>query len=219
MKTCRVVTEAVAVSFAMSLLLGGCISPGGSSERTTYYLLEFDGAAADFAGTDKTATADGASAGGQGPRVIVRDAEVSPMFDRRQLLQRLEGPMVRYLSADLWAVTPSVGIASLVREGLLESGRFGAVVRGRRPQGEFEVLTEIDALTYHCCRDEREAEAEVAGRFLLVDARNGEEITAHSFTDRHPLEEDTPRAFVEAAAAMLSAELGEFVERMPDAFE
>ncbi|NBF39288.1 MAG: hypothetical protein GVY14_02630, partial [Spirochaetes bacterium] len=108
----RIVLSASLV-LVSALLLSGCLSQ--RIEPTNYYVLEFD-ASVPGAPPERGAGDDAGAAGtgGQGASVIIQDAEVAPMFDRRQLLQRLDGPLVRYRNGDLWAVSPATAVANLV---------------------------------------------------------------------------------------------------------
>ena len=203
--------------FMSALLLSGCLSP--PSEPTNYYVLEFDGsvpgALPERAPVDDAGAA--AAADGQGPAVIVQDADVAPMFDRRQLLQRLEGPLVRYRSGDLWAVSPATAVANLVREGVERSARFGSVTTGRRADGSYELVIRIDALTHYCCS--RESEGEVAGELTLLDLRSGSTVVGHRFERREALGDEEPRSFVEAVSRILSEEVVTFLGKVPDELE
>ncbi|NBB90516.1 MAG: hypothetical protein GVY23_04830 [Spirochaetes bacterium] len=208
--------------FMSALLLSGCLSP--SSEPTNYYVLEFDSSVpgslpeppvAD--GAEARGEGEAVEAGGQGPAVIVQDAEVAPMFDRRQLLQRLEGPLVRYRSGDLWAVSPATAVANLAREGVERSAHFGSVTTGRRADGSYELMIRIDALTHYCCSGE--AEGEVAGELTLLELDSGSTIVAHRFERREALGDDEPRSFVEAVSRILSEEVVAFLGKVPDELE
>ncbi|MFP4566077.1 MAG: ABC-type transport auxiliary lipoprotein family protein [Spirochaetaceae bacterium] len=188
--------------------LTGCLSRPGTP--TNYYVLEFDGSVAG-------APPERPAAEVAGPAVIVQDAEVASMFDRRQLLQRLEGPLVRYRSGELWAVSPSTAVAELVREGVERSPHFGSVNSGRRAAGRYEVTVRIDALTHYCC--DRVAEGEVAGELALLDLRTGRAVIRHSFERREELADEVPRTFVEAVARLLSEEVVAFLDKVPDELE
>ena len=195
--------------------LAGCLSQ--PAPPTNYYILEFDGSVAGAppeAAAPGRGTAEPHSAEAGRPRVVVQDAEVAPMFDRRQLLQRLEGPLVRYRNGDLWAVSPPTAVGDLVREGMARSPRFAAVTHGRDAAGGYQVTTRIEELTHHCCS--AEPEVELAGGFALLGIPAGEEIVAHSFTRRETLSDETPRTFVEAVSRILSEELVAFLEELPD---
>lgn len=199
----------VLLATVVVLLLAGCLSQ--PSRPTNYYVLEFD---ASVPGGDRT---PGPSAGGSRPLLVVQDAEVAPMFDRRQLLQRLDGPLVRYRNGDLWAVSPPAAIGNLVREGLSRSGRFADITEGRNARGRYEARTHIDDLTHYCCGGP--SEIGLAGRFTLVDRTDGTELAAYEFSRREPLPDERPRSFVEAVSRILSAELVAFLDEMPPQLE
>ncbi len=211
----RIVLSALIVLIS-ALLLSGCLSP--TSEPTNYYVLEFDGsipgAPPEPAAADE---AEAAETGDRGPAVIIQDAEVAPMFDRRQLLQRLEGPLVRYRSGDLWAVSPATAVANLVREGVERSRRFDGVSTGRRAEGSYEVVIRINALTHYCCSGG--SEGEVAGEIALLDLRSGSTVIRHRFDRREALGDEEPRSFVEVLSRMLSEEVVAFLGKVPDELE
>jgi ABC-type uncharacterized transport system auxiliary subunit len=193
------------------LALAGCFSQ--PSRPTNYYVLEFD---ASVPGAPDAAESDTAADEGR-PALVVQDAEVAPMFDRRQLLQRLEGPLVRYRNAELWAVSPPAAIANLVREGLTRSARFSGITEGRDARGRYEVRTRIDDLTHYCC--DAETEIGVGGAFMLIDRRDGTEIALHSFARRERLSDERPRTFVDGVSRILSEELLGFLDAMPTELE
>ena len=81
----------VIIVLMSALLLSGCLSQ--PSEPTNYYVLEFEASVPGAPAKPGAADGEGAvESGERGPAVIIQDADVAPMFDRRQLLQRLEGP-------------------------------------------------------------------------------------------------------------------------------
>ena len=207
----RIVLSASLV-LVSALLLSGCLSQ--PIEPTNYYVLEFD---ASVPGAPPERDAGAAAVDGQGPAVIIQDAEVAPMFDRRQLLQRLDGPLVRYRNGDLWAVSPATAVANLVREGVGRSPRFGSVSTGRRAAGSYEVVIRIDALTHYCCS--RASESEVAGELALLDLTSGSTVTRHRFERREALGDEEPRSFVEAVSRVLSEEVVAFLGKIPDELE
>ncbi|NBF40804.1 MAG: hypothetical protein GVY14_10350 [Spirochaetes bacterium] len=192
-----------------ALLLSGCLSQ--PTEPTNYYVLEFDDSASGAPPERGAADDAGAAA------VIIQDAEVAPMFDRRQLLQRLDGPLVRYRNGDLWAVSPATAVANLVREGVERSPRFGSVSTGRRAAGSYEVVIRIDALTHYCCS--RASEGEVAGELTLLDLQSGSTVTRHRFERREALGDEEPQSFVEAVSRILSEEVIAFLGKTPDELE
>ena len=212
----RIVLSASLVLMS-ALLLSGCLSQ--PTEPTNYYVLEFDtsvsGAPPERGAADDAGGA--ATVDGQGPAVIIQDADVAPMFDRRQLLQRLDGPLVRYRNGDLWAVSPATAVANLVREGVERSPRFGSVSTGRRAAGSYEVVIRIDALTHYCCS--RASESEVAGELALLDLQSGSTVTRHRFERREALGDEEPQSFVEAVSRVLSEEVVAFLGKIPDELE
>ncbi|MFO7780952.1 MAG: ABC-type transport auxiliary lipoprotein family protein [Spirochaetia bacterium] len=211
----RIVLSALLV-LTSALLLSGCLSQ--PMEPTNYYVLEFDGSVPGAPPERGAADDTGAAAvEGQGPAVIIQDAEVAPMFDRRQLLQRLDGPLVRYRNGDLWAVSPATAVANLVREGVERSPRFGSVSTGRRAAGSYEVVIRIDALTHYCCS--RMSEGEVAGELTLLDLRSGSTVVGRRFERREELADEEPRSFVEAVSRILSEEVVAFLAKAPDELE
>lgn len=210
------IVPSVIIILLSALLLSGCLSQTGAP--TNYYVLEFDGSVPGAPPEPVVPDDAGAAVtGNQGPAVIIQDAEVAPMFDRRQLLQRLEGPLVRYRSGDLWAVSPATAVANLVREGVERSPRFGSVSRGRRAAGSYEMAIRIDALTHYCCG--RVSEGEVAGEITLLDLRSGSTVIRHRFERREALADEEPRTFVEAVSRILSEEVVAFVGKVPDGLE
>ena len=203
---------AIVVLTITFLLLSGCLSQQGRSP-TNYYVLEFDAAVAGRS-TDLPAPDEAA---GRRQAVVIQEAEVAPMYDRRQLLQRLEGPLVRYRSADLWAVSPPTAVADLVREAVEWSGLFGVVRQGRNAEGRYQIVSRVDELAHYCC--EEPLSARVAGEFALIDLTSREVLVRHEFERREDLPGVRPRAFVEAVARVLSEETVAFLSDSADAVE
>jgi uncharacterized lipoprotein YmbA len=205
--------RAVLLSIAVLTVLG-CASAAFDRSRTTnYYVLEFDGDAFERTGTTERI----AAAGTIGAAVVVDDARVAAMFDRRQLLQRLEGPLVRYRSQDLWAVSPPAAIGDLLRDGVEQSGLFSGVTYGRDAAGRYVLASRIETLTHYCC--EERSEAEVAGAFVLLDAVSQEELVLREFSRREALDTRESREFVVAVARLLSEELAYFLAAAGDRVE
>lgn len=199
--------------FVLVALVGvGCVTQRRSV--TNYYVLEFDATALERARSSAEAgeaEVDPDSAAG----VIVEEAEIAPMFDRRQLLQRREGPVVRYLSSHLWAVSPSRAFGEFVRDGVGRLGFFEEITFGRNARGRYEIQTRIDALTHYCCTEP--VSGEVAGELTLVEVASGEELLRHEFSQRRELADEQARIFVEAITEVLSAELATFLVEVPEA--
>jgi ABC-type uncharacterized transport system auxiliary subunit len=192
------------VLLAATFILSGCLTQQDRSP-TTYYVLEFDASVAEESAHLPVPHEEL----GDNQPVVIQDADVAPMYDRRQLLQRLEGPMVRYRNADLWAVSPPTAIANLVREAVGWSGLFAEMRQGRNAEGRYQILTHVDELAHYCC--DEPISAHVAGAFTLVDLVSGEALLRHEFARREELSGPQPRVFVEAVTQILSEEVVVFL--------
>ncbi|MGM0673416.1 MAG: ABC-type transport auxiliary lipoprotein family protein [Spirochaetota bacterium] len=196
---------------ALIVFLGvGCATPGSSP--TNYYLLELDETAIEGMRGSGSEAGSGSEPAGS---VIVAEAEIAPIVDRRQVVQRREGPVVRYLSSHLWAVSPPRALGELVRDGVDRLGFFEEVTAGREARGSYEVKTRIDSLTHHCC--ESGITAKVAGEFTLVEAESGEVLLRHEFSRSRDLSDEEVRTFVEGVSEVLSEELASFLADVPTA--
>ena len=64
--------------------------------------------------------------------VVVEDAFVAPLYDRRQIVQRPEAPEIRLLTRDLWVVGPSEAVSEALYDHFRDSGIFPQVLRSSR---------------------------------------------------------------------------------------
>ena len=196
--TVRGVFRAIGV-VGVVFVLAGCFSFG--ADPTYYYVIEYSG----------DATVDGAAI----PyTVVVPDAVVSEVYNRRQIVQRLEGPRLRYLSSELWAVTPSGAIADLVYDRVSALEIFAAVERDtRRTTAEYRLTVVVDKLEYFCCDADPEARLSFALR--LESERDATIVSERLVRENVPLSEKSPLAFVIAVSDVFSRELDAFISTLP----
>ncbi|TVR55880.1 MAG: hypothetical protein EA426_14385 [Spirochaetaceae bacterium] len=181
--------------FGIFFVLAGCFSFG--ADPTYYYVIEYSGEA-NLEGVTVPYS------------VVVPDAVVAEVYNRRQIVQRLAGPRLRYLSSELWAVTPSGAIADMVYDRVRALQVFSAVERDhRRATAEYRLTVVVDKLEYYCC--DADPEARLALKFRLESERDGTIVLDRSVRETVTLTEKSPLAFVIAVSEVLSRELDEFI--------
>ncbi len=176
-------------------VLAGCFSFG--ADPTYYYVIEYAGEA-NLEGVTVPYS------------VVVPDAVVAEVYNRRQIVQRLTGPRLRYLSSELWAVTPSGAIAEMVYDRARALEVFSTVERDtRRTTAEYRLTVVVDTLEYFCCDADPEARLTFALR--LERERDGTVVLDRHVRETVILTEKSPLGFVIAVSEVLSRELDAFI--------
>lgn len=183
-----------------TLLLGGCVF--FQSSETFYYLFEYPEPpvlrheAPQIVGT-----------------VAVEEPEVSPVFERRQIVRRTSGPQLSFLSNELWAVSPSSGVQSLTIKRLRESGLFGTVEPERRDlEPRYLIGGRLESLEYDCCEETRVAT--VSFTLFFRDARSGELLARSGGVFERELSEGTTYRFVVAVNEILGEQIDALIEEI-----
>lgn len=192
--------QILALMVIQTLLLGGCLL--FQSSETFYYLFEY---------TEPVPVSY------QEPKVVgtlgVLEPEVSPVFERRQIVRRAQGPQLSFLSNDLWAVTPSAGVQSLLLERLRDSGIFESIEPERRDlEPRYLLAARLETLEYDN-REERAA-ARVSITLSFLDARTGDTIARTEEEIARELSEATTYQFVVAVNEILGQEIDALIEEI-----
>jgi len=186
------------------LLFSGCFSR--PIEPTTYYLMEYVKDAATAVPSDGSAIAGTA---------VVAPSQVFPAYDRRQIVRRLDGPQIRYMTRDLWAVSVSDGVTDMLYTRTRDSGVFTSVSRDLRTQpAPYRVSAHIDRLEYVCC--DTPPRAVVEGELVWISSENTEVLVRHRIALDVPLSAASPRLFVETVNEGLSREIDHFLQEVAD---
>lgn len=193
-------TQVSTLILLQTLLLGGCVL--FESSETFYYLFEY---------TEPVPVSY------QEPQipgtVAVLEPAVSPVFERRQIVRRTRGPQLSFLSNDLWAVTPSAGVQSLLLERLRNAGIFESVEPERRDlEPRYRVASRLDRLEFECCEENGAARVSIALSFL--DARTGDAIVRTEEKIVRELPDSTTYQFVVAVNDILGQEIDALIEEI-----
>lgn len=145
-----------------TLLLSGCLFP--SEAPTRYFLL-------DYGSVEDNSTDEGREPDPlfDAP-VVVEDAFVAPLYDRRQIVQRPEAPEIRLLTRDLWVVGPSEAVSEALFDRFRSEGIFPEVLRSSRNAPDpYLVQARVHELEYRCCAATPRAVFEI--EFLFLNPR------------------------------------------------
>ncbi|MFP4302226.1 MAG: ABC-type transport auxiliary lipoprotein family protein [Alkalispirochaetaceae bacterium] len=190
----------IGILFLTLLLLGGCVF--FQSSETFYYLFEYPEPpvlrpeAPQVMGT-----------------VAVEELEVSPVFDRRQIVRRTSGPQLSFLSNELWAVTPSTGIQSLMIERVRDSGLFESVEPERRDlDPRYLIGGRLESLAYDCCEENQVAKVSLT--LLFRDAVSGELLARSGGDFERELPEGNTYRFVIAVNETLGEQIDALIEEI-----
>ncbi len=139
--------------------LSGCLF--SNEAPTAYYLLSYGG--------DNAVSTEGSSAA---PRfdalVVVEEALVSPLYSRRQIVQRLQPPEILLLTRNLWAVSPSDAVQEAIFDHVRHRGIFADVVRSARiREASYRIRSLVNKLEYRCCETTPTAVFDI--EILLLD--------------------------------------------------
>lgn len=189
----------------LPLLLGGCVF--FRSNETHYYLFEYD-----TPETERTDSSDPASQSQPLIRgsLIVEEPVVSPIYERRQIVQRTQGPQLTFLSNDLWVVNPSSGVQRLLLDRLREARLFGSVEPARRDlPGDYRLTSSVDRLELDI--REESARARVSLGLLLRRTSSGEIVLTGGGSRSRELSEPTPYRFAVAVNEILREEIEAFI--------
>lgn len=172
------------------------------SNETFYYLFEYDR-------EPPVRLEQAAIAGTLG----VEEAEVSPVFERRQIVRRTEGPQLTFLSNDLWAVTPSSGLQDMLMERLRASGLFEAVEpEARELEPAYLITSRLDVLEFD--ESSEVPRARVSVELFFREAVTGNTILAVGDEQIRELEEATAYRFVVAVNEIFGEEIDTLIEEI-----
>lgn len=184
----------------LPLLASGCVF--FQSNVTFYYLFEYDREPPVLL---EEAPVDGT--------VGVEEAEVSPVFERRQIVRRTEGPQLTFLSNDLWAVTPSSGLQEMLMDRLRASGLFEAVAPEARDLAPAYLITSrVDVLEFD--ESGEVPRARVSIQIFFREAATGTVILAVGDERSRDLEEATAYRFVVAVNEIFGEEIDRLIEEI-----
>ena len=184
----------------LPLLMTGCVF--FQSNETFYYLFEYDR-------EPPVRLEQAAIAGTLG----VEEAEVSPVFERRQIVRRTKGPRLTFLSNDLWAVTPSSGLQDMLMERLRASGLFEAVEpEARELEPAYLITSRLDVLEFD--ESSEVPRARVSVEIFFREAVTGNTILAVGDEQTRELEEATAYRFVVAVNEIFGEEIDTLIEEI-----
>jgi ABC-type uncharacterized transport system auxiliary subunit len=181
-------------------LFSGCVF--FQSSETFYYLFEYPPEV-------PVELQEAAIAGTLG----VEEPEVSPVFERRQIVRRVDGPQLTFLSNDLWAVTPSSGVQDLLLERLRASGLFAVVEpESRELEPAYLVVPRLDRLELD--ESGETPRARVSLELSFREAVTGEVLLTVAGRRERELREATAYRFAVAVNEILGEEIDALIEEI-----
>lgn len=173
-----------------------------------YYVIDYQ-QSADAAGTP----AQPVSA-----VVLVLDGRVNRTYERRQIVQRSDGPQIVYLAGEMWGVDLGVAFADLVADSLRARTVFTEIHRQHRTvRPELEIHSELRVLEHICC--DGPPRARVMAVLTLRRAADEGVLVEHRFERRDPLPDREIATFVLRVNAVMLEEIDEFADRILQYFD
>jgi len=208
----RVCLLLAVAAVTVAILLAGCgILP--AERESYYYVLEYPERVEEAAFSEEhtpepTEAARDTEASALGV-VRVYETAVAELYDRRQIVRRLDGPVVQLLSDDMWGADIGRWINTFVRKELVRSGAVAATI-GEYDSGRtrYDVFVSLDRIEFY---DGEERQARLDMSLRLYDRERDEWRVQHEVRRRQPMGEgERVQAFVEYINAILLEELEGF---------
>lgn len=181
------------------LVSAGCAAP--EVREITYYVLEFQ----QYPGMEIPRRAEPVSAA-----VLIEDTEVSELYNGKEIVERINGPVVKYRNYDQWGIRLSVMISEALKDGMGETGIFREIRRRHvRQEAAYEILPRVSRL--ELIKGETENRVRFSLRLAFTVSASGEEAAVFEADFNEKLDDTSVTAFAVKANEMLNDSIEEFL--------
>jgi ABC-type uncharacterized transport system auxiliary subunit len=184
----------------LMILVSGCLSE--KNVITRYYTIEWSGNQIE-AGTANTPLIPG--------RCEIDQVEISPMYEKTQIVNRSGSNEVTYYKYHQWAIRPSMAVMEVIRTYLEDADVFESVsARYSRNIPDYRFSTNIRRLEVIESKNLFQAHLELD--LKLINNADGRILIEHQADRTEALAKKELNLFASAISNMLVSELGTFEE-------
>ena len=187
-------------TLGLMILLSGCMSE--KAVITRYYTIEWTDDRKEEAGENEWLVPG---------RCEIDQIEISPLYEKTQIVNRSDSHEITYYRYHQWAIRPEVAVMEVVRTYLEGAGMFESVSsRYSRAIPDYHVTTTIRQLELLESKNQFQAHLHI--EFSLVSHADGSTLLEHRADRTTPLEKKELNLFATAISDMLVSELRAFEE-------
>lgn len=185
-------------TLGLMILLSGCMSE--KAVITRHYTIEWADDRKEAAGENQWLIPG---------RCEIDQIEISPLYEKTQIVNRSDSHEISYYRYHQWAVRPAVAVMEVVRTYLEGAGIFENVsARYSRAIPDYHFTTTIRQL--ELIESKKEFLAHIHIEFSLVSNADGSILMEHRADRTTPLEKKELNLFAAAISDMLVSELRTF---------
>ena len=188
------------------ILLSGCMSE--KAVITKHYTIEWPENRQDDRQDDRQ-EADGENDWLVPGRCEIDQVEISPLYEKTQIVNRSDSHEITYYRYHQWAIRPSLAVMEVVRTYLESAGMFESVSsRYSRAIPDFHFTTNIRQL--EVIENKNQFMAHLQIKFSLVRNSNDSTLIEHRADRTEPLNNKDLNLFAATISDMLVSELMTF---------
>jgi ABC-type uncharacterized transport system auxiliary subunit len=145
----------------------------------------------------------------------IEQVEISPVYDRNQIVNRSDSHEISYYKYHQWAVKPSLAVMELIKNYLEKANLFKSVsTRYNRDIPNYRFTTAIHQLEVVEIQDQ--FSAHVTLEFCILNNANNRVLLQHEADRIVPLSEKNLNLFARAVSEILYTELEKFAGTIRD---
>jgi len=185
-------------TLGLMILLSGCMSE--KAVITRHYTIEWQDDRKEEAGENEWLVPG---------RCEIDQIEISPLYEKTQIVNRSDSHEISYYRYHQWAIRPSVAVMEVVRTYLEGAGMFESVSsRYSRAIPDYHFTTTVRQLELIESKNQFLAHLHI--EFGLVSSVDGRTLLEHRADRTAPLEKKEMNLFAAAISDMLVSELRAF---------
>ena len=194
----------------LMILLTGCLSE--KTVITKHYTIEW---------SDDREGSEGEKPGVIPGRCDIDQIEISPLYEKTQIVNRSDTHEITYYKYHQWALRPSVAVMEVIRTYLEGAHLFESVsTRYSRAIPDYRFSTTIRQL--EVIEQKNKFLAHLHIEFRIIDNSDGKILIEHSADRTEPLAEKDMNLFATAISDILVSELRAFevkIRNHPEVFD
>jgi len=188
----------LSISLGLMILLSGCLSEKAAINR--HYTIEW---------TDDRKEAEAPDTSLIGGLCEIDQVEISPLYEKTQIVNRSDSHEVTYYRYHQWAIRPSVAVMEVIRTYLEGAGLFENVsARFSRAIPDYRFTTTIRQL--EVIENKNQFLAHLNLEFRIINNADGSTLLEHRADRTESLDKKELNLFASAVSHMLVSELRTF---------
>ena len=190
--------------FSSVFLFTGCLSQ--EVKDITYYVLEYR----EYSGLTQPTREEAYS-----ETVLVEDAAVVELYNRRELVWRGEGPVVGYFDFHHWGIRLTQMASDLIAESVEKSGFFQSVYRKYRVEkADYIIVPVIERVEMVKGTEEKPSKLRLEIEFQWHSENSLEPLFEHTLSYNRELADQEPVTYVLMVNRLLLEATEEFLEKL-----